>query len=636
MTSPAILVVEDEAIIGMRITGGLRTMGYRVVGVAKTGADALAMAKEHAPDLILMDIILTNSDIDGVETAEIITTRHDIPVIFLTAHADPATLERARLTAPYGYVLKPFEDRDLQITIEMGLYRHRMERRVRESEQWLSATLKGISDCVVATNRDGTIRMLNQAAQGLAHTDASTAEDKHWSAILPLRDRTTGQPTPDLVLQAMDQGQTVALPRECLLGAEGLPVEGSISPIFDLQNQVCGSVIVLRDIRQRLQLDKQIWESRKMEAARRLSGGISHEFNNALTSVIGFSEMLLENPLLGEQTRREYLKLLLNSARRAANQTKQLAAFASGQMLSPCQVDLNKVLQDLWKWLQESLKPGITVELKRTMILGSIKSDPNQVVEAILALVENAREAMPSGGRLTLETAVVDVSREMAAEHHLPAGGRFARLSVTDTGRGISPEDLLRAFDPYFTTKPVGKGPGLGLSQVHGLCRQCGGFATLESKLGQGTTASMYFPLADAPDPAKPDASAPSFRDMTVLLVEVDETVRAMTRTILERLGFTVLEAGRASEAIARAKASPQPIRLLMTESQLPDRSGRLLLEELAPLHPGLKVLFFSGPTDDEVLRGKLESREWKVLPKPFPLAELVSTIDGLLRSTSK
>ncbi|MFM7152193.1 MAG: PAS domain-containing protein, partial [Gemmataceae bacterium] len=387
----------------------------------------------------------------------------------------PATLERARLTAPYGYVLKPFEDRDLQITIDMGLYRHRMERRVRESEQWLSATLKGISDCVVATNRDGTIRMLNQAAQGLAHTDASTAEDKHWSAILPLRDRTTGQPTPDLVLQAMAQGQTVDLPRECLLGAEGLPVEGSISPIFDLQNQVCGSVIVLRDIRQRLQLDKQIWESRKMEAARRLSGGISHEFNNALTSVIGFSEMLLENPLLGEQTRREYLKLLLNSARRAAKQTKQLAAFASGQMLSPCLVDLNKVLQDLWKWLQESLKPAITVELKRTMILGSIKSDPNQVVEAILALVENAREAMPSGGRLTLETAVVDVSREMAAEHHLPAGGRFARLSVTDTGRGISPEDLLRAFDPYFTTKPVGKGPGLGLSQVHGLCRQCGG-----------------------------------------------------------------------------------------------------------------------------------------------------------------
>ncbi|MGL4550887.1 MAG: response regulator, partial [Gemmataceae bacterium] len=287
MTPATILVVEDERIIAKGIEKRLQAMGYAVAGLAATGEEAVGAAAELRPDLILMDISL-GGGMDGVEAAGLIRRQCDLPVVYLTAFSDPATLQRAKVTEPFGYVLKPYEDKDLQTAIEIGLYKHRMDRRTRENEQWLAATLGSIGDGVIATDGEGRVRLMNALAERLTGWAQADAVGRDTREVFRIVHEKTRVPVADPVLEALRTGEAVALaPDTVLVGRGGaeLPIDDSAAPIRDVHGRVVGAVLVFRDITERRRLEEHLRQALKMEAIGRLAGGIAHDFNNIMTII---------------------------------------------------------------------------------------------------------------------------------------------------------------------------------------------------------------------------------------------------------------------------------------------------------------------------------------------------------------
>jgi PAS domain S-box-containing protein len=387
---------------------------------------------------------------------------------------------------------------------------------------------------------------------------------------------------------------------------------------------VCGLVINSRDITDRKRLEEQLHHSQRLEAVGRLAGGVAHDFNNLLMVITGYSEMLLDSMHPGDPARDD-LEQVAKAARRATDLTHQLLAFSRRQAARPQVINLNVLIQDMDRMLRRVLGEEIELFNDLAPVLKTVRVDPGQMEQVILNIAVNARDAMPNGGKLTIETAGLVVTEEFERQGRSPAAGEYVMLSMADTGVGMDARVLARVFEPFFTTKE--HGTGLGLSTSYGIIKQSGGEIWADSKPGAGTTFRIYLPMAHqaADELDVPQASALLQGTETILLVEDEDGVRHVVETMLKRHGYHVLSSGSPSDALGVAERLDGAIDLLVTDVVMPGMSGRKLAECMLQYCPRMKVLYVSGYGDS------IDS-EAAFLQKPFTTDELALKIREILR----
>jgi two-component system cell cycle sensor histidine kinase/response regulator CckA len=496
--------------------------------------------------------------------------------------------------------------------------RRQAEVALRESEERYRTLVEGVRDVIFALSPDGTITSLNPAFETITG----------WR-----REQWVGQPFERLV-----HPEDLPLALELL----GRVVRGELRPVNQfrvrtakgdyrvaefsatsqlVEGQIIGILGIGRDVTERVQLEQQLRQAQKMEAVGRLAGGIAHDFNNILTAITGYADLLLED-LGPADPRRQDAEEVRKAAERAAGLTRQLLAFSRQQVLQPSVMDVNALVGDLQKMLGRLLGEDVDLNTRLDPAAGRVKADAGQLEQVLMNLAVNARDAMPQGGKLTLETANADLDERFAAEHYPAQPGPYVMIAVTDTGTGMSEETQAHMFEPFFTTKEKGKGTGLGLATVYGIVKQSGGFIWVYSELGHGSTFKIYLPRVEEPsrrsgESARAAARAPRGTE-TVLVAEDEPPVRAIARQVLERHGYTVLEAPSAESALDIVTRYSGTIHLLLTDVIMPGMNGRELATRLADLRPDARVIFMSGYADEAVTRhGVLESGS-TYLQKPF------------------
>jgi two-component system cell cycle sensor histidine kinase/response regulator CckA len=386
-------------------------------------------------------------------------------------------------------------------------------------------------------------------------------------------------------------------------------------------------------ITERKQLEDQFRQAQKMEAIGQLAGGVAHDFNNFLTIINGYSD-LIQTQLEANSPVRDWVREIGQAGERAASLTRQLLAFSRKQVLEPKVLNLNAVVTDTAKMLQRLI--GEDIDLNTVLVpgLGRIKADPGQIEQVLINLAVNARDAMPLGGKLTIETASIELDDTYARGRSDVRPGRYVALVVADTGSGMDEATKARIFEPFFTTKGPGKGTGLGLATVYGILKQSDGHIAVDSKPGTGTTFTMYLPVVEeviASGKSHPGLNAPPRGKETILLAEDEPALRALARHVLEMQDYTVLEANQSEKALRIAEQHAGTIHLLLTDVVMPGMSGRLLAERVTAIRPGVKVLYLSGYTDDAVVRHGVLQAETAFLQKPFTPSSLAAKVREVL-----
>ena len=373
-------------------------------------------------------------------------------------------------------------------------------------------------------------------------------------------------------------------------------------------------------------------QSQRLESVGRLAGGVAHDFNNVLTAIFGYADLVAEEMPPGSPIRAD-LQEIRKAAERASGLTRQLLAFSRQQVLQPLVLSLNDVIVNLDKMLQRLI--GADVELRCSLAagLGNVRADPGQIEQVIVNLVVNARDAMPRGGKLTIETANAELSQQYAEMHQPVISGRYVMLAATDTGSGMTPEIKARLFEPFFTTKEPGKGTGLGLATVYGIVKQSGGYIWVYSEPGHGATFKIYLPRVDeaAVELVEHEVIGGVTGTETILLAEDDGVLRPLAKTLLEKHGYNVLAAANAQEALELLAGHDGPLHLLITDIVMPGTSGRELARRLADLRPDTRVLYISGYTDDAIVRHGMLEPGLHFLQKPFTPATLAEKVRAVL-----
>jgi len=408
-----------------------------------------------------------------------------------------------------------------------------------------------------------------------------------------------------------------------------------ITPVKDEAGNFTHVISVKQDVTRERELETQFRKAQKMEAVGTLAAGIAHDFNNHLAVILGFTEVLQER-LSTDSVSQDKLAQVQSATLRAASLTKQLLAFSRQQVLQPVVLDLNTSIQELEKMLRRVISENIEVVFNPCADLGRICADPTQIDQILLNLAINARDAMPDGGRLTIETANIELDAEYASQHIGCKAGPHVMLAISDTGIGMDKATQARIFEPFFTTKEPGKGTGLGLSTVYGIVKQSGGSIWFESERGRGTSFKLHFPAVTEKVRAKPEKvvhDTADARGETILLVEDTVPLLEVVREMLESVGYTVHAFDSPMEALAAAGQAPDPPALLITDLIMPVISGRELSDRITALHPGTKVMYMSGYTDDTVLRLGVPDSGCSFIQKPFNRNELAQKVRVMLDS---
>ncbi len=413
-----------------------------------------------------------------------------------------------------------------------------------------------------------------------------------------------------------------------------------VSRLEDATGRLFGLMLHFIDATQQRQLEAQFAQSQKMQAVGQLAGGVAHDFNNLLTVMIGFCDLLLLRHRPGEQTFADIMQIKQN-ANRAANLVRQLLAFSRQQTLQPKVLDVTDILAELSNLLRRLIGVNIQLKVVHGRDLGLVKVDQGQFEQVIINLVVNARDAMPSGGTLTIRTANVTLDHEMQRGAETMPAGDYVLIEVIDTGTGIPPENLERIFEPFFSTKEVGSGTGLGLSTVYGIVKQTGGFIAVDSAIGKGSTFSIYLPrhIATAKETAAAamdlDAASSTARDLTgvgtLLLVEDEDAVRLFGARALRNKGYKVLEAKNGENALEVMAAAGGPVDLVITDVVMPVLDGPELVKRVREDNPTMKVIFISGYAEDSFREKVSQDADIHFLPKPFSLQQLAGKVKEVL-----
>ena len=555
MNTTQILVVEDENIVAKDIQNRLSRFGYEVTAVASSGEEALEKAAEFRPDLVLMDIMLRGK-MDGTETAGKMRKQFNVPVVYLTAYADNATLQRARITEPFGYILKPFEEQALHTTIEMALYKHRAEEALRRARDELEVRVEERTADLKAANR-----RLQQEVE-----ERKRAED------------------------ALQKSKA------------------------------------------------QLLQAQKMEAVGRLAGGVAHDFNNQMGVVTGYLDMALED-LPEDHPIHQWLLQIAEAVDRASGLTTQLLLFSSQQPMDRKPMDLNQQVRGLIKMLGRLLGEDLAIDTRLEEGLWKATADAVNMDQVVTNLAVNARDAMPGGGTLKIETKNVTVDGAYCQQHLGARPGRFVRLALSDTGTGMDAEVMSHLFEPFFTTKGLGKGTGLGLSVVYGIVQSHEGWITVESQPGKGSQFEIYLPALSEDQASLPEACLPVASGQVrghgeqVLLVEDEHALREMLVRMLSKKGYSVQACGSITEARAALQGGRKRFDLILCDVVLKDGRGPDLIQQALAWQPDLAVVLMSGYSDERRQWERIREAGWTFLKKPVAMADLLSQVATALRN---
>ncbi len=505
-------------------------------------------------------------------------------------------------------------------------------RRTDELRRLQSAALDAAADAIVITDRAGAIVWVNPGFSKLTGFTSEEAVGRNPRDLVK-----SGKHEPAFYQDMWDtilagrvwRGTLTNRRKDGTLYTE----EQVITPIRDSSEAITHFIAIKEDVSERLALEAQYRHAQKMESVGRLASGIAHDFNNLLTVINGMAELVLERLDPGDLAHRD-VQEIRRAGDRAAGLTGQLLAFSRQQILAPQVMDLNVVVAGMATLLHRLLGEDIDLVVVPAPDLGRIKADPGQVEQVITNLAVNARDAMPLGGKLTIETENVELDEAYADRHaESVSPGDYVLLAVSDTGTGMDEDTRARLFEPFFTTKGHGKGTGLGLSTVHGIVKQSQGFIWVYSEPERGTTFKVYLPrVTEAERLQRPKVDVSTTGTETVLLVEDNDGLRQLAARLLRRGGYTVLdEASSAEQALGLLASVTEPVHLLLTDVILPGISGRQLSEQLKHVRPELRTLFMSGYTDDTIVRHGVLDQDMPFLHKPFTEATLLRRVREVL-----
>ena len=626
----SILVVDDNPGICRSLRDVLELQQYTVV-TASDGSEALVACQEQAFDILLLDVQLPDiSGLDLISQIEEMLPRID--VLVATGHATFDNASLAVRPSTVAYLVKPLDlDRLLSIIDQIARRKRleaendRLQAMVLESKKQWESTFDAISDPIAIVDVDGLIMRVNLAFCRRFNTTFLEAVGKPDSAIIFSRDHEPGQAVGHRLLSEarfIEERDDLAIPGTFLLSCYSVRLAGG-----------AGVIYVLRDVTARKrtqealwQREKQLFQAQKMDAVGRLAGGVAHDFNNLLTIILGNAEILYDLMSEGDPLR-ERVSVISKVAERSSLLTRQLLAFSRTQVIHPRACDLNTMVSVSQSMLRRLIRESIDFRTVLEPGLERVLMDPVQIEQIILNLILNARDAMPDGGTLTVETS----HRTLPAEEiDGDAPARYVALSVIDTGCGMDAETLDRIFEPFFTAKE--KGTGLGLSTVYGIVEQGGGTIRVDSDPGRGTAFHVLLPPADVEaiddvHEAEARHGEARHRPANVLVVEDEELIRELARGALARHGHTVLTAENGEEALAVARRFGDKIELLITDVVVPKIEGPELAERLSADHPDLRVLFISGYVDREM------PTEIDYLEKPFTMHKLLLKVGEVLAS---
>lgn len=469
-----------------------------------------------------------------------------------------------------------------------------------DSRRILAATLSSMGDAVLATDREGRITFLNPPAETLTGWPRHEAMGKPAGEIIHLIDERTRQQIDNPLARAMAERVLVAAQEHtALISRSGapVPIEHSAAPVRDGSGAVRGYILVFRDIHERRHMEEQATHAQKMDAVGRLAAGVAGDFNNVLTVITGYAELLrAEMPPSNSAGR--YVDEIVYAGERAAALTRHLLAFSHGSTVQPRVLDLNSVIAGMKPILHRLLGQNIELILLTSTGLGRVKADPAQIEQVVVNLAKNSRDAMPAGGKLVIETANVDVEDGPGNKSLGVRPGSYVMLAVSDTGIGMDPETRSRLFEPFFTTKAPGKGSGLGLSTAYGTIKQADGQVTVYTQPNCGTIFEIYLPrVTEAAD--EPARKVLARGSETILLVEDEEGVRKLVLAILQSNGYDVLEAENGTVALAAYEKNGHKIDMVITDVVMPQMNGFDLGKQLAGRNPALKILYISGFRDN-------------------------------------
>ena len=627
-----IMIVEDEEIVAADIRMSVEKKGHSVCAMASSGAEAIEKAGLFRPDLILMDIVLKGS-MTGIEAATQIKDLYKIPVIYLTAFGEDDIMQQAKMAEPYGYILKPFQDRELHIAIEIALYKKQAEARIQKVERWLANVLKSVGDAVITSDNEGRITFMNVVAEELTHWKQEEALGKKLTEILHMKDMDLNNLEKHLVESVITEGLIINLIEDRLLVARNgieLSISDSVAPLRSEDGETSGSVLIFRDIseRKRLEeektlLEKQYQQAQKLESLGILAGGIAHDFNNILTIIICNCSLLQQQP---EMTA-ELVPKIETAAQRAAELCRQMLVYAGKAQPVPTKFNVKTLVEEMGKLLKATIKQNVSITLDLSADIPSIKADASQIRQVVMNLILNAAEAIGTEqGNITVSLDIAAIESGQGEKEYLGkeiAPGSYICLKVTDNGCGMDEETKQRIFEPFYTTKFTGR--GLGMSAVLGIIKAHNGALQLTSQVGFGTTFTVYLPVQSSKtvgDLLPLVSLMPWQGDGTVLLVEDEPQVSIVAKTLLQALGFTVLLAENGQIALEMYQKHAEYITLVLTDIGMPVMDGYQLIHKLKTLNPELPIIVSSGFGDAEVT-SHIHENIAGVVSKPYSFGQL-------------